>query len=87
MGPSAMQRRCWTFHGRVQGVGFRYTTLRLAGRFRVTGSVRNLPAGTVELVAQGESDELSRFLAGHIERVDEHTLTVVPGETGFAILR
>ncbi|MHC4288506.1 MAG: acylphosphatase, partial [Planctomycetota bacterium] len=36
------------FKGRVQGVGFRYTTQRAASRYELTGYVRNLPDGTVE---------------------------------------
>ncbi len=50
------------FSGRVQGVGFRYTAEALAERFRVTGFVRNLPDGRVELVAEGPEPELLSFL-------------------------
>ena len=41
------------FKGRVQGVGFRYTTQRMASRYDLTGYVRNLPDGTVEALLQG----------------------------------
>lgn len=51
------------FSGTVQGVGFRYTTLHVARGFSVTGTVRNLPDGRVELIAEGESGELSGFRA------------------------
>lgn len=51
------------FHGRVQGVGFRYTTRDIASRFGVTGYVQNLPDGRVRLVAEGERAEVDRFLA------------------------
>lgn len=50
------------FSGRVQGVGFRFTVSRIAGRFNVAGFVRNLPDGKVELVAEGEETELRAFL-------------------------
>ena len=50
------------YSGRVQGVGFRYTTHSLAQQFAVTGFVRNLPTGEVELVAEGEAGEVQRFL-------------------------
>ncbi len=50
------------FSGNVQGVGFRYTAQRIARGFDVTGSVRNLPDGTVELVAEGEAAEVGRFV-------------------------
>ena len=49
------------YSGTVQGVGFRYTVKNLAGGFEVTGRVRNLPDGRVELVAEGAKDELSAF--------------------------
>jgi acylphosphatase len=51
------------FTGRVQGVGFRYSARSLARDFRVTGYVRNMPDGSVELVAQGEPHEIESFLA------------------------
>jgi acylphosphatase len=47
--------------GRVQGVGFRYTTKTVAQGFEVTGTVRNLPDGRVELIAEGERSELESF--------------------------
>jgi acylphosphatase len=47
------------FTGRVQGVGFRFTALDIAKRYRLTGWVRNLPDGTVEMLAQGPSDDIS----------------------------
>lgn len=57
------QQREVHYQGRVQGVGFRYTTVHVAGRFQVTGYVRNLPDGRVLLVAEGEPAELDRFLS------------------------
>jgi acylphosphatase len=50
------------FIGRVQGVGFRFTALDIANRYRLTGLVRNLPDGTVEMLAQGFSDDISDCL-------------------------
>ncbi len=47
------------FSGRVQGVGFRFTVCQLAGEYAVTGYVRNLPDGNVEMVAEGSEQELS----------------------------
>ena len=58
-----MKKRLYVlFSGSVQGVGFRYTTERIARRFQVTGFVKNLPAGQVELVAEGEEGTLEEFL-------------------------
>ena len=52
------------YSGRVQGVGFRYTTKNVAMGYEVTGAVRNLPDGRVELVAEGQRAELEEFLKG-----------------------
>lgn len=49
-------------HGRVQGVTFRDFTRRTATRLGLSGFVRNLPDETVEVVAEGEEDNLKKFL-------------------------
>jgi acylphosphatase len=49
------------YSGRVQGVGFRYTVKAVAAGFEVTGTVRNLADGRVELVAEGAPEELAEF--------------------------
>jgi len=56
------EQRQIRFFGSVQGVGFRYTARQAAEGFAVAGWVRNLPDGSVELVAEGESTELDAFL-------------------------
>lgn len=48
--------------GRVQGVGFRAYATRRAGQAGVSGWVANLADGTVECVAEGESQAVQRFL-------------------------
>ncbi len=59
-----MLRRIHVFYsGRVQGVGFRFTTEDLARDSRVTGWVRNLRGGQVELVAEAEESVLKDFLS------------------------
>lgn len=50
------------YTGRVQGVGFRYTVKTVATGFEVTGTVRNLDDGRVELIAEGQRGELEEFL-------------------------
>lgn len=47
-----------TVHGRVQGVGFRASAVRRAGRLGLDGWVRNEPNGTVRVVAEGSKDKL-----------------------------
>ena len=51
------------YSGRVQGVGFRYTTCHISGRYDVSGYVKNLPDGTVEVVVTGPAGEVSDFIA------------------------
>ena len=59
----AMEQRIVVFHGNVQGVGFRYTTCRTAGGYDVTGSVRNMPDGSVECVVEGETAQVEALIA------------------------
>ena len=55
------------FSGRVQGVGFRYTVFEIARRFDVVGWVRNLNDGRVEMVCQGDQQELRAFVDAILE--------------------
>lgn len=81
------------YEGRVQGVGFRYTVKQIAKGFDVTGSVRNLADGRVELEAAGEESEVQAFLAAigeselraHIKKRSEHTLPALVSRRGFEI--
>ena len=59
-----MERVTVLYSGRVQGVGFRFTVRQLACGYDVTGTVRNLPDGRVEMVAEGARPELKAFLEG-----------------------
>ncbi len=84
------------YTGRVQGVGFRYATKRLALGFDVTGWVRNLPDGRVEMqVAANDESELADFLeelevnselAHHIKEKEVHRLPDLAGVQGFSIV-
>jgi acylphosphatase len=58
----AQEQRIIRFVGNVQGVGFRFTTCRVARAFDITGSVRNCPDGSVECVVEGDTDEIAVFL-------------------------
>jgi acylphosphatase len=68
--PSAnRERRQVIYHGRVQGVGFRFTCEHIAQGHAVMGFVKNLDDGSVQLVAEGEPAALDRFLAAIAERM------------------
>ncbi len=62
MGDTPSQER-WDilYEGTVQGVGFRYTARAIAARLDVSGYVRNLADGRVQLVAEGRPKELARL--------------------------
>ena len=62
-----MNRVVVLYSGRVQGVGFRAAVRQLACGYEVTGTVRNLPDGRVELIAEGTKAELEMFLRGIAE--------------------
>ncbi|MBC7112480.1 MAG: acylphosphatase [Candidatus Methanomethyliales bacterium] len=49
-------------YGIVQGVGFRYFTLRIARKLGLVGYVQNLNNGSVEIVAEGEKDSLLKLI-------------------------
>jgi len=55
------------YSGRVQGVGFRMTTVSLADGLNVNGTVRNEHDGTVTLDVEGPKDQLDRLMK-RIER-------------------
>ncbi|MEM6551435.1 MAG: acylphosphatase [Planctomycetota bacterium] len=90
-----MPRQTIHFTGRVQGVGFRFTTARLAQRDpRLAGTVENLPDGRVRLVAEGPRDaidqlvlDLHQAFPNHIQHTDRHPAPNGPPLQGFHILR
>jgi acylphosphatase len=65
-------------YGRVQGVGFRYFARELGRSMNLSGYVRNLPGGEVEVVAEGNEGLLAKYLGAlrvgptraHVEKVD-----------------
>ena len=62
-----MIRKVVIYSGRVQGVGFRYTTANLAKRFDVAGYVQNLDDGKVRLDMQGSADQVDGLIAAVAE--------------------
>ena len=80
------------FKGRVQGVGFRYQTLNMAKNFEVSGFVRNLPDGRVELVVEGERIEAERMIAELAEQmaffirgIDQEAVDEERAHSGFSV--
>jgi acylphosphatase len=75
--------------GRVQGVGFRWFAIERASLEGITGWVRNLPDGEVEVVAEGEAEAMERFERsvrqgpGHA-RVDDVTIDMLTPTGRFA---
>ena len=63
-----MQQFHILYQGRVQGVGFRYTVRRIADTFKLTGWVRNLEDGRVEILAQGDRKTIERMM----QTIEEH---------------
>ncbi|MBQ9328368.1 MAG: acylphosphatase [Solobacterium sp.] len=86
-----MKRYHMIIEGRVQGVGFRGFCMSHALRYGITGSVRNMDNGMVELYAQGEEADLNRLIADiragdRFIRVDDITIketAVDPKEKKF----
>ena len=85
-------RRHMIVSGDVQGVGFRYRANYAARGLGLTGYVRNLYNGKVELEVQGERELISRFLgeveAGsfiHIEDIDWKDIPVIEDERNFRV--
>ena len=82
------------YEGKVQGVGFRAEILSLAKGYEVTGWIRNLPDGRVEVFVSGDSSEVDDFLlgiresplAGHIENVALLPGSPEVGLRGFRIV-
>ena len=80
------------YTGHVQGVGFRYTVRTLARRHPVSGYVRNLDDGSVELVARGTPGAIRSLLAdvaeqfrGNIRGCRRREVTVAEPLGGFEI--
>lgn len=81
-------------HGHVQGVFFRQSTAELACKLSITGTVRNLSDGGVEVVAEGnikEMDQLRDYLIhgpkyAKVDRIRGHA-SESEGHCGFQIIK
>ena len=82
------------FSGRVQGVGFRYTTKQISRSYEVSGTVQNLSDGRVKLVCEGKADLLESFVEeirtlnhGKVTDIEVERCPVTGEFNGFEILR
>ena len=81
------------FEGNVQGVGFRYSVRHIAKGFDVTGWIKNLRDGRVEMQVEGTEEEVRAFLdailqselRAHIRKHDVATSTNASPTRGFEI--
>jgi acylphosphatase len=87
-----MKRVRALFSGNVQGVGFRYTAMHIAVAYAVAGTVKNLPNGDVEIIAEGEEKELRDFIGAirgrmshYVDNVDEEWSEATGQFKGFVI--
>ncbi|HKV12689.1 MAG TPA: acylphosphatase [Thermoanaerobaculia bacterium] len=86
--------RLWV-SGRVQGVGFRWFTRKVARELGLSGRVRNLPDGRVEVEVAGDPQKLDAFRerlrqgppGSRVTRLDEQEMTADPAWDGFEIDR
>jgi acylphosphatase len=80
-------------HGRVQGVGFRFYVLRVAGRLPISGWVANESDGSVRCVAEGSRSDLEGLLAllregppgAEVSRVTDAWLPATGSLAGFSV--
>jgi acylphosphatase len=83
------------YTGRVQGVGFRYAAKTVASGYEVTGTIRNLPDGRVELILEGQKEEMEAFrqaikdsgLGSFIDKEDVKWSEATGELRGFEIIR
>ena len=88
-----MVARRFLIAGFVQGVGYRYFALRAAARPQVKGTVKNLPNGIVEVLAEGDRDAMDEFrndlatgpLFASVSSLDEIDVPVTGRYTDFRI--
>lgn len=89
-----MISKCIKVTGRVQGVFYRDSTRRMAQDLGISGTVRNLPDGSVMIEAEGEEPNVKALIdwcrmGPPGARVDDVQVSPVPpkGFSGFVVLR
>ena len=88
-----MKRYHIIFKGRVQGVGFRFQVKMLADRLGVTGTVRNMYYGSVEVYIQGNENQIMSFFKGLeninfaiIDSKNINEVSVIDGDSDFQVV-
>lgn len=88
-----MKRYHIIFRGRVQGVGFRFQTKMLADSLKLTGSVKNMDDGSVEVYIQGSKESILDFFKeienlkfAVIDSKDINEVSLVEDETDFQMV-
>ena len=79
--------------GRVQGVGFRFFTINIASKYNLTGSVRNMDNGMVEIEVQGEKNTIDNFISEikkgnyfiHVDDISIKSIDLKPKEKSFQL--
>ena len=91
-GKDRVIRKHFLFSGRVQGVGFRYQARYAAEPMDITGWVKNLSDGTVEMEAQGRPEDINKMLDAigkgrwiEIESMEAEIIPCKEGEHGFGV--
>jgi acylphosphatase len=90
----AMKTYRYIIKGIVQGVAFRYYTAKNAGRFSIKGTVKNLYNGDVEVVAQGDPENIKNFeiflrsgpAAAVVDQLIKEKIFIDEVYTGFEII-
>lgn len=91
----SLRRVVVRYEGEVQGVGFRWTSKRLANELGLTGWVRNEPDGSVSMELQGDEDQVAEFF-GRLPRswgrfqprfviAEKDDVAPIPGEAHFQV--
>ena len=93
--PEDARRLRLRFVGQVQGVGFRWTTLKVAEDLGLTGWVRNERDGSVRAEIQGESSHVGAYFSRMLEEYRRYPISytveeredipLVPDETSFEV--
>lgn len=85
-------RKHFIFHGNVQGVGFRYTACCTARNYGISGWVKNLDDGSVEMEAEGRPADIDALVHsleqlrwGYVEHIDSKIIPI-HGDYDFEIV-